>query len=212
MKRLCLALLLVAPAHAEGRQATTPLMQVKPGAKPYFIAGAEIDGCPGLAAKCRRKAYLVAGDIVVAGDTKGPFTFVEFVSAAGRNSMGWIATSTLTGFKAAPQPLSAWLGRWSGTEEDITITPTRKQGLLHAEGNALWGTGDPERVKNGGVHMGEFKGDFTPANGTAEIVDSDSADCRVTLTLLGPYLLTEDNNQCGGVNVSFNRALRKMGR
>ncbi len=36
------------------------------------------------------------------------------------------------------------------------------------------------------------------------LLEADELDCKVAFVLLDKYLVATDNNQCGGVNVSFS--------
>jgi len=53
----------------------------------------------------------------------------------------------------------------------------------------------------------------TGADARADAPDTDGDDiCRATLRLVGPYLLVDDNNDCGGANVTFDGVYRKKKR
>ncbi len=54
-----------------------------------------------------------------------------------------------------------------------------------------------------------MSGTATPKGYTVVFAGKDPADCRVTLTLLPPFLLAGDNMNCGGMNVSFTGVYRK---
>lgn len=234
-------MLLAAPADAAvgSRSGAGPvdnldqarLVKVTVGEKQSFYDGVET-GCPAETAKCRRKAYVISGDILVATAAAGDFTYVEYVSRKGANSQGAIRSAALKRF-SSPAPISsAWTGNWKrDAEADIKISRTGQSAQLHAEGSALWGALDPVRVKNGGVHTGELSGNFEPqgewggvmvgANASAvRHVDRahrfpynrpENNDCRVRLRLLGPYLLAyDDGDHCGGMNVSFTGVYRRQ--
>jgi hypothetical protein len=169
-----------------------------------------MERCPSPKPKCKLKAYVVAGDVLVAYEVAGHYSRVEFVSAKGRSYIGWLENEGLLAVPASP---AVWTGSWQATEHTIAITTTRKSGQFRASGDATWGAGDPDRVARGGVNMGQFAGNFVPAKDRATVEESgDSNGCRVKLRLLGPYLVTSDNLNCGGHNVSFSGALRKTGR
>jgi hypothetical protein len=196
------------------------LVQVRPGPKRYFYQDYD-DGCPAVTAKCRRPAYVLPGDLLVASEEKGGLTNVEFVNARGTASWGWVEAA---GLVRVPAPRAgAWLGNWSRTEADIEFKPGRRAGRLLVHGDATWGMSDPERVKRGGVNLGEFDGEIGVTGdrvifvsgdvvvaGAPPATGDDEYDCRVRLRLLGPYLLAKDNNHCGGNNVSFSGVYRKL--
>jgi hypothetical protein len=194
------------------------LVQVKPDAKLAFF-----DDVEGPKPKPSR-AYVVAGDVLVASSTRGAFTSVTFVSPAGKTRSGWLDSAGLTRIAAGTR----WQGVWKAWESEIEVTPGRIRGTLHVEGSANWGGHDPQRVAIGGVHVGEFAVDARAAGGRIAFSVDESGEgttarsfddapeeehrCRVQLRLLGPYLLAHDNNACGGANVSFTGTYRLSGR
>jgi hypothetical protein len=72
---------------------------------------------------------------------------------------------------------------------------------------------DPQRVVRGGVNEGGFVATVRPNNASVAFAENSdrnrlpydpaSTNCSVRLWLLGPYLMVVDNNDCGGMNVSF---------
>lgn len=177
------------------------LMRVGPGARHPLYDGFE-QGCPALVARCRSKAYLVAGDLVVAdAPTRRGFMKVRFTDARGRTTWGFLPEAALR--PAAVRP-GSWVGEWRATEQGITIAPAG--GRLRVEGQAVWGSLDPARVGRGGVNSGEFSGAIGARKTAALVADGE---CRVRLRLLGPYLLASDNRRCGGFNVTFNGVYRR---
>jgi len=182
------------------------LVEIGPGPKANFYK--EIAGCPAHTAACRRPAYVVAGDQLLVTDAQGEFTYVTFIPQRGRTpTEGWIETARLRRV-LVPARFEAWLGDWRQLEGDISIRRSAKRGWLELSGNATYGAFDPERVKNGSVHTGEFSGSAVP-HGDTVVVDEGDGGCRVELTLIGPYLIAADNNQCGGVNVRFMDVYRR---
>lgn len=204
------------------------LVKVKPGGKRYFHSHGEArPGCEETE-PCLTKAYVVAGDVLVASDfgTLGrgatKWVEVEYVSPSGRSTFGWIRDADLEPFSEPAKPLGAWTGSWKRTEADITLRPGRRPGMLAVSGYATWGSSDPDRVRRGGVHIGEISGTFQPVQSkggftmgeTASLPfdQGDESACRVRFRLLMPYLLVEDTGNCGGVNVSFSGTYVRQGR
>ncbi len=186
------------------------LVQVKPGPKRYFYLGDEARrGCPARLPACRRKAYVVPGDQLVATEARGPFTRVVHV-APGRTdpTQGWIESDALLPIAPPAAKPGSWLGKWAAWDNKIEIKRGARPGTLRISGTALWGGRDPERVARGGVHVGEIDGD-APLRGETVVHDYRDTGCEVRLKLLGPYLLAEDNGLCGGANVSFGGVYRR---
>jgi hypothetical protein len=197
------------------------LVEITPGPKRIFHTLDEAD--PRAAFKPGR-GYVVAGDLLVASGSRGGFTRVTFVGSKGRPTEGWIETRALVRVVLPPATPAAWRGEWTGWSAEIEVRPAAA-GKLHLEGSATWGGGDPVRVANGGVHVGEFGVDLKPdadrlafsisnTEGESPVqpvtaAPEDEFRCRVRLRLLGPYLLAEDNNMCGGANVTFTGTYRR---
>lgn len=213
---LALAVALLAPQTTTDPLSDAWLVQVRPGAKRPFFDDVE-------RAKPRpSRAYVVAGDVLVASEVRGNFTSVTFVTPNGRTRSGWLESAGLIRIAEGKN----WQGVWKAWESEIKLVPGRIRGTLHVEGSATWGGHDPERVARGGVHVGEFGVDVR-ANGDriAFSVDESAGAgalappfgdapeeryrCRVQLRLLGPYLLAHDNNACGGANVTFTGVYRR---
>jgi hypothetical protein len=207
---LLLSLLLVQSAPAPAPIAAE-LVEIVPGPKRYFHAGDEREGCPAPTAACRRKGYVVAGDRLVAWEAKGSLARVSYLAPGSeRPSEGWIESAALRRVVVAPPRTADWLGGWTGWESQIDITRGPKPGTLHIGGNAAWGAHDPDRVKRGGVNFGMLAADLpAPKGDRLAFADSEEADCRVALRLLGPYLVARDNGRCGGMNVTFSGVYRR---
>jgi hypothetical protein len=192
------------------------------GAKPrsYFVKGASAaEGCPAAAEACRDRSYLVPGDAVIAGTVRGAFTCVDYPGAEGADRAGWMASADLRPEPAPPVSAPDWPGRWRRDEADITIRPADGKRLL-IHGDATFGAHDPDRVKRGGVNVGEIAGRAAPDGaGLAFDMRSDTVslpveqggadECKVWMRRLGPYLLVSDNRNCGGMNVSFDGIYRR---
>jgi hypothetical protein len=168
--------------------------------------GAKLAQCPDASSACREKAYLVPGDLVVLGQKLGDFVCADYPGAKIVRS-GWLpvdAVATAT-FEASPE---AFAGKWRRVEAEIEIS--LKYGTLQAVGEATFGALDPARVKRGAVNMGNFEGALALNGGVAiypsepiGAKDPDPYRCKVRLTRAGEMLIVQDNNQCGGANVTF---------
>jgi hypothetical protein len=189
----------------------------------YFIRNSsELKGCPSAEVECRGKSYLVPGNRVVLSRTNGAFVCVDFADTRGVPRLGWVLASAVDHEPAAPVTLADWFGVWTEVEAKITLKPSSKAGMLSISGDAIWGSLDPERVKAGAVHIGSIEGIAAPegaalsfamgANGATLPVDKgEEGDCKVWMRRLGPYLPVSDNNNCGGMNVSFSGLYKKSG-
>jgi hypothetical protein len=114
-----------------------------------------------------------------------------------------------------------WTGTWLREEATITVTAATRAGALSIHGDATYGAEDPERVKRGAVNVGAIEATMAPTGANLSFAMGDTAtlpvdkgadtDCKVWMRRLGPYLLVDDNNQCGGMNVSFRGAYVRKG-
>ena len=74
--------------------------------------------------------------------------------------------------------------------------------MLHIVGNASW-YGGKNSYDGDIIHIGEA--DFTvKPNGNLVVTEESEDLCQINLQLFGYYLVSTDNNKCGGVNVSFS--------
>ncbi|WP_458094544.1 hypothetical protein [Roseomonas sp. WA12] len=194
---------------------------VLPGApRTHFIQDEVfVRGCPNDSAACRARAFLVPGDVVLTGPTQGAFVCAGFAGAKGAATIGWLPAAALAPLPEAEQSPADWAGHWAAPEQDITIRPAR-DGRLTVKGDATWGMGNPERLRRGGVHIGEMAGEARPEGGvlaftmgpdgaTLPYATGDEFDCRIRMLRRGPYLVVRDNNGCGGMNVTFSGFYRR---
>jgi len=67
----------------------------------------------------------------------------------------------------------------------------------------FWGSGDQQ-------NDGALEGEATLHDNRVVFAQgSGQDDCRVSMVLVGPYLVVDDNNACGGMNVSFQSVYRR---
>ena len=227
MKRICQGLSLVlltvcctaagARAQAEGSPANWcrngvfardseafGLARVKgeKGARVYFYG--EEEGCPGPAAKCRQKSYLIPGDEVITSRTFGDWVCAWYQPARGTETVGWLAADRLAPVPTVEHaPLASWLGTWTFYDDSLRVSRGRRVDVLSVSGDATW-----QGVNPGNVHVGELSGQGTPVDNVLQLGE-DPEDCQATLRLVGPYLVVSDNKQCGGVNVTFDGVYRR---
>jgi hypothetical protein len=157
-------------------------------------------------------------------ERRGALTHVEYVSAKGVHSEGWIETAGLKTIPLTQAPLSAWTGDWSARSGDLTIKPSPRAGRLLVTGSAMWGQND-----------GQIAGEIVPVKNYAAFATGDLDErggtivpdgmggssksfpfaapgeyrCRVEMWLRLPYLVVIDQGQCGGLNVTFSGVYRK---
>ncbi|WP_291688253.1 hypothetical protein [Bradyrhizobium sp.] len=161
--------------------------------------------CPASTEACRQKAYLVAGDLVLTGKTLGSFTCISYQEKKQMWATGWLPGTALTPVAPMPSPkISDWLGTWSHPGGGVEIT-RGAGGKLHIEGVMLVPAG---KTTNNGV----IEAQATPQNDTIAFVNDgsvpfenmDEPGCRVRMQRIGPWLLVEDNGDCGGSGVTFS--------
>ncbi len=176
--------------------------------------------CPAEVDRCQLKAFLVPGDLVLAGPAMDSFICAHFIAPNARlvkeqfrETIGFLPLSELKEIPRSSNAGSAWLGTWRrSAEAEIKIEP-EAGGKLKILGSATFGALDPARVRRGAVNLGELEGTVAqPRTNVIAIGDGwdgsqpmgdDRSECRARLRLFAPYLVVEDNGGCGGINVSF---------
>jgi len=73
----------------------------------------------------KRRAYLVPGDLMLVGKTRGASSCVSYQSAVDRkqySTVGWVRSTSLTPVLPTPSPSRAdWIGAWIRAGGKITI-------------------------------------------------------------------------------------------
>jgi hypothetical protein len=155
--------------------------------------------CPADTPACHKKSYLVTGDLVLTGKTQGAFTCISYQMKAQLWSTGWLPSAAMTPLApmAAPK-LSDWLGTWDHPGGGVDIT-RGNGGKLHIEGLMLVPVGRA-------INNGDFKSDVTPQGDTIAFTDQGGYgdECHVRMQRVGPLLMVEDNDGCGGAGVTFS--------
>ena len=151
--------------------------------------------------ECRQKVFLIPGNEVIVSKSFGDWLCAWYQPPKGGETVGWIPAEQLSVAEAETNPPPArWLGSWEFYQNSLDIRRGAETGTLAVEGDALWrGLGD-------NVHMGGVKGKGRPAGNVLTI---EEEICRVTLRLVGNYLVASDNSDCGGMNVRFNGVYRR---
>lgn len=212
-------LVLAGPARAEGeddgmcrnglfaeQNSSFGLARVTGAGRAHFLQ--DMDSCPNDSAACRQKAYLVTGDRVVTGRSKGAYVCAFFTNAGG-GSAGWMAKSRLAALPVNPRPApAAWLGRWADGDNWVRFGRLGTKGL-RVDGMAWWPSANPSpEQRPGGPNMGEVSGPLRLMSNRAF-----EPGCAITFHLLGDVLVVSDpERRCDGMNVTFSGVyLRKRG-
>jgi hypothetical protein len=155
---------------------------------------------------CRLKSYVIPNDEVIVSRNFGGWACSWYQPKKGVETVGWIALDKLEFKETNPNPAAGdWLGRWNYAGNQIEIGKSKTAGLLAITGSAFWhGLGD-------NVNVGELDNESKPAGNQLKIGENETGEyeCKVTMRLLGKYLVVADNLQCGGLNVSFSGVYQK---
>ena len=164
--------------------------------------------CPAATKACRKKSYLVAGDLVLVGRTQGDFTCVSYQSPLAKKQIwanGWLPSAALTPVAPMPSPKTPdWIGNWYHPGGSIEIR-SGDGGKLQVQGGMTLPTARD-------FHNGDFKAQVAPQNDTIAFADDGSnygEGCQVRMQRIGPWLAVVDNSGCGGAGVSFTGLYRR---
>jgi hypothetical protein len=163
----------------------------------------DTNGCPNETVACHGGGYVVTGDVLLTGRSQGAYV-CAFYPNRGGGSAGWVRADRLAARPADPSPpLTAWVGRWK--DGDNTIKLTARGGRLVVDGAAYWPSANPPLSERpGGPNIGSLAGSARPIGDRVVFKDGDDQyACVATLTLVGKLLVAADNNNCGGMNVTF---------
>ena len=155
------------------------------------------DGCPDDKAKCIKRSYLIPGDRVLISKRYGPWICSWYQPRKGSETVGWLPAESLviSSEQYARPAIGRWVGLWKYYDQSLNIRRDRKAGFLRVRGDAIWrGLGD-------NIHVGSV-GDSAQPQGSELILVEE--ECRVSLRLVGDYIVASDNSQCGGANVRFD--------
>jgi hypothetical protein len=147
-----------------------------------------------------QKAYLVGGDVVFAGPPNRGFRCVYYGSSNGRIVAGFIPAENLKAIaEDNGMSIDFLIGTWKYESNSIEIKASAA-GKVSGDGQAYYQTAET-------VNEGSFSAQAPLAAGQKELVfkeGNDESSCVVKLHRRGPYLVASDNNNCGGLNVSFS--------
>ena len=163
----------------------------------YFLL--DMDGCPNASRQCRQSSYLVPGDRLVAGRTKGRYVCAYYPGKGG-GSAGWMEVARLS--LAAPPRSTAvrdWVGRWSDEGNPIVRFYLRR-GKLMVEGDSYWPSPNPpESERPYGPNVGHVAEEVQVSGNVSHAVE-----CNITFTLVGEFLIGADpDTVCDGANATF---------
>jgi hypothetical protein len=164
--------------------------------------------CPAASEACRKPSYLVTGDLVLVGRTRGDFTCVSYQASHAKSqtwTTGWLPGAALTKVERMPTPAPTdWLGDWEHPGGGLIISKAA-DGKFTIEGDQVVPAGRD-------FNAAAISARAAPKDGVIAFVNDGSTpferpnqgdECRVRLQRIGPLLLVEENNDCGGSGVSF---------
>jgi hypothetical protein len=171
--------------------------------------------CPAEREGCEQPSYLVPGDLLLVGKSRGAFSCVSYQSAADRRqnwTVGWLPSASLTPVQSARAPRTAdWIGRWIHAGGAITISRGRR-GSLRIRGEHVYPAAQS-------VHSGVIDANAKPAHGRIEFADdgstsfgaasAEAGSCLVRMQRIAELLVVDDNGRCGGSHVTFTGFYRR---
>ena len=182
----------------------------------HFVKSAYDDAaCPAERETCVAASYLVPGDLLLVGKTRGAYSCASYQSAADRRqnwTVGWLPSASLTPVQPARAAEPAdWIGRWSHAGGTITISKGRR-GNLRIRGEQVYPAAQD-------VHSGVIGAEAKPAHGLLQFADdgkvafdaasAEAGSCLVRMQRIAEVLVVEDNGHCGGSMVTFTGFYRR---
>jgi hypothetical protein len=174
------------PCDFDGFDIDSQLAEVAAPATAYFGCGT---------GKCLPMS-LKAGDPVVITRMEGDWTCGYLVAQEG-SAQGWLRSRDLRPLTIDLHPPSeVWVGTWAQGENRIAVLACwpYAPAVLTFDAKSYW------RGPRNNVHTGQL---YVRARPFGNRVQLDDQMCKIELTWWGKYLLANDNNLCGGVNVRF---------
>jgi len=168
------------------------------------------ENCPAAVEACRKQSYLVTGDLVLTGRTRGEFTCVSYHSPLAKTrtwTIGWLSSAALTPVAPMPSPkTSDWVGNWRQGQSyvggGLVEIKAGDGGKLHVDAGILLPTARDS-------HNGAFEGEAVVQGDTLTFADSYDDGCRVRMQRIERWLLIVDNGGCGGAGVTFTGLYRR---
>lgn len=204
------ALLAAAPAAAQppeppaehcvtydDRYSAAPLYRVRPAAGSQSLFRRPMICTFGHGCRDAVVQDVRADDVLLASAPRDGFRCAYLGTPQGSLVAGFIADSMIEPVPETPDVDAAFLrGRWNGFGGAAHVTFTADGATLRITGEATWRGFTT-------INIGAIDAPVViePGRFTAH---EPIADCTVTGTRRGPYLVLRDNSQCGGMNVRFS--------
>lgn len=172
-------------------------IKAKKGEKVYFYNDFE-EYCPNNV-KCREKSYVISGNEVIVSRKYGNFVCAWFQPKKGSETVSWISADKVENVNIQ-QNNAELVGTWNFYDNEIRIKKGVKPNTFKVSGEAFWkGLGD-------NIHTGELDHEGVLVGNELKLGEDDTDEyaCKVTLKLVGKYLIVSDNLNCGGANVTFS--------
>jgi hypothetical protein len=176
--------------------------------------------CPD-APECRREAFVVAGDVVLVDRVERGWACVWFAGAKG-STMGYLAAKDLAFADVDGVPsIDDWVGGWEKVDSvgaevasPDTVAFSRDGDRLLVLGEALWF--DSNDIVSTG-EIGAFDASTQQripvpvrVDGATATLDADQEySCGARFHRLGEFLFIDDNDHCGGMNITFDGIYRR---
>lgn len=160
------------------------------GSKAYFYTND--DDCMSNG-RCKTNKFVLPNDYILVSSPTDYSACGLYVARNGVETRGWIKGGQIS-YNVAP-PKAQWVGTWKRDDGESKIT-------IRAVGNRLNVSGFATFRTNGG----EFSASGTIEDGVLRLT---SEGCGVRMAFLGTRLYVVDNDNCGGLNVSFTGSYKK---
>jgi hypothetical protein len=159
---------------------------------PIQLMGDQV-GCPSKTASCPRSDSVAPGEVVLVGNGLDDYACIYKTGEPYRSS-GWLPISVL---RTMPALTTANATRWAGAwQTELGLITIAGPGPFRVEGKSGQGASKYRRPR-----WAQFRGEGIPSGDTMAVVDRQ---CRVTLRLVGEFLVAADNHQCSDLALKMD--------
>ncbi len=141
----------------------------------------------------KSKAFLLKNDVVAIRNIKTDFACAVYVNQKGVVTIGWLEVKFLKDTTIKQNIVGKW------ETDNASLNVAKQSSSYSIKGIATFNTGQT-------VNTGDVDGKLISSG---NLWTYQASTCVLSFLYLNNLLLVQDNNNCGGVNVSFTGTYRR---